>query len=104
PSRPAASPAASPAITQSASEVPAPSGSPADADTIRARWPDILAAVQSRRKVAWIQLSNASVESYADGVLTLAFAKAGTARGFQTGGYDTGTGHRVAGKFGSGPA
>jgi DNA polymerase III subunit gamma/tau len=103
PSRPAASPAASPAITQPASEVAASSGSPADADTIRARWPDILAAVQSRRKVAWIQLSNASVESYADGVLTLAFAKAGTARGFETGGYDQDLSQVLAAMFGKSP-
>jgi len=83
--------------------MPAPSGAPADADAIRARWPDILSAVQSRRKVAWIQLSNASVESYADGVLTLAFAKAGTARGFETGGYDQDLSHVLAAMFGKAP-
>ncbi len=76
---------------------------PADADAIRARWPDILAAVQSKKKVAWIQLSNASVESYADGVLTLAFAQAGFARGFQTGGYDQDLGEVLAAMFGKAP-
>jgi|SRR5580692_9982503 hypothetical protein len=35
-----------------------------------------------------MQLSNASVESYADNVLTLAFANAGMAKGFLNGGYD----------------
>jgi hypothetical protein len=35
-----------------------------------------------------MQLSNASVESFADGALTLAFAQAGVAKGFMTGGYD----------------
>ena len=35
-----------------------------------------------------MQLSHASVESFADGVLTLAFAQAGIAKGFVTGGYD----------------
>ena len=49
----------------------------------------MLAAVQSHgKRVAWMQLSHASVESFADGVLTLAFAQAGIAKGFVTGGYD----------------
>lgn len=48
----------------------------------------MLAAVQRERRVAWIQLSNATVQSFADGVLTLAFSGAGVAKGFQTGGYD----------------
>ena len=50
-----------------------------------------------------MQLSNASVESYADGVLTLAFAKAGTARGFETGGYDQDLSHVLAAMFGKSP-
>ncbi len=66
----------------------AASAGPPDAGTLRSRWPDVLAAVQRERRVASIQLSNATVESFADGVLTLAFAQAGFARGFQTGGYD----------------
>jgi len=108
-SRTAAPDAASPAphldagSAKPAPEVPAPSGSPADADAIRARWPDILAAVQSKRKVAWIQLSNASVESYADGVLTLAFAQPGFAHGFQTGGYDQDLSQVLAAMFGKAP-
>jgi DNA polymerase III subunit gamma/tau len=62
---------------------------PADTHALRVRWPDVLAAVQSHgKRVAWMQLSNASVESLADGVLTLAFAQAGIAKGFVTGGYD----------------
>jgi DNA polymerase III subunit gamma/tau len=76
---------------------------PADADELRARWPDILAAVQRKKKVAWIQLSNASVESYADGVLTLAFAQAGFARGFQTGGYDQDLSAVLVAMFGTAP-
>jgi DNA polymerase III subunit gamma/tau len=90
------------------SAAPQPPGSrapalPADADELRARWPDILAAVQSKKKVAWIQLSNASVESYADGVLTIAFAQAGFARGFQTGGYDQDLSAVLAAMFGKAP-
>ena len=95
--------AAGTAPGQPAAEVARPSGSPADADAIRARWPDILAAVQSKRKVAWIQLSNASVESYADGVLTLAFAQPGFAHGFQTGGYDQDLSQVLAAMFGKSP-
>jgi DNA polymerase-3 subunit gamma/tau len=93
--------AASP--VQPASKGPSPSGLPVDADAIRARWPDILAAVQSKRKVAWIQLSNASVESYADGVLTLAFAQPGFAHGFQTGGYDQDLSQVLVAMFGKAP-
>jgi DNA polymerase-3 subunit gamma/tau len=66
---------------------PPPSGAP-DAAALRARWPEVLAAVQREGRVAWMQLSNASVESYADNVLTLAFANAGMAKGFLNGGYD----------------
>ncbi|MGO8958172.1 MAG: DNA polymerase III subunit gamma and tau [Streptosporangiaceae bacterium] len=65
-----------------------PSAAPADTETLRARWPDVLEAVQGRKRVAWMQLSNASVESFADGVLTLTFAQAGIEKGFLTGGYD----------------
>jgi DNA polymerase-3 subunit gamma/tau len=63
------------------------SGTP-DTAALRARWPEVLAAVQREGRVAWMQLSNASVESYADNVLTLAFANAGMAKGFLNGGYD----------------
>jgi len=109
PGRMAAADATSPVSRQDvdsakpAPGVPAPSGAPADADAIRARWPDILAAVQSKRKVAWIQLSNASVESYVDGVLTLAFAQPGFAHGFQTGGYDQDLSQVLAAVFGKAP-
>jgi DNA polymerase-3 subunit gamma/tau len=109
PGRSVAPAAAAPAAPEEASsgqpaaEVRAPAGAPTDADAIRARWPDILAAVQSKRKVAWIQLSNASVESYADGVLTLAFAQPGFAHGFQTGGYDQDLSQVLAAMFGKAP-
>ena len=93
---------AGPVSSRGGSPRAARSGLP-DADELRTRWPDILAAVQSRKKVAWIQLSNASIESCADGVLTLAFASAGFARGFQTGGYDQDLSEVLAGMFGSAP-
>jgi DNA polymerase-3 subunit gamma/tau len=53
-----------------------------DAESLRARWPDVLEAVQSRKRVASMQLTNATVASFEDGVLTLAFDKPGTAKGF----------------------
>ncbi len=77
---------------------------PADTQALRARWPDVLAAVQSRgKRVAWIQLSNASVESFAEGVLTLAFAQAGMAKGFVTGGYDKDLSQILSDMFGVTP-
>ena len=76
---------------------------PADTQALRTRWPDVLAAVQGRKRVAWMQLSNASVESFADGVLTLAFAQAGIAKGFVTGGYDKDLGQVLSDMFGVTP-
>jgi len=53
-----------------------------DAASLRARWPDVLEAVQSRKRVASMQLTNARVASFEDGVLTLAFAQPGIVKGF----------------------
>jgi DNA polymerase III subunit gamma/tau len=101
---PVASSAPPPPARQQAArdEQSAPSGS-LDAGTLRARWPEVLAAVQQSRRVAWMQLSNASVQSFADGVLTLAFAQAGTAKGFMSGGYDKDLGQVLSGMFGVSP-
>ncbi|HXZ63791.1 MAG TPA: DNA polymerase III subunit gamma and tau [Streptosporangiaceae bacterium] len=81
----------------------APNATGADAAALRSRWPDVLEAVQGRKRVAWMQLSNASVLSFEDGVLTLDFAQAGTARGFLTGGYDQVLGQVLADMFGVTP-
>jgi len=89
-------PAPRPALAHSA---PAPP----DADMLRARWPDVLEAVQARKRVAWMQLSHAAVDSFSDGVLTLAFAQPGVARGFMTGGYDKDLSQVLAAMFGSAP-
>jgi hypothetical protein len=80
----------------------APAG-PLDTSALRARWPEVLAAVQREKRVAWMQLSNASVESFADGVLTLAFAQAGVAKGFTSGGYEKDLGQVLAAIFGITP-
>jgi DNA polymerase-3 subunit gamma/tau len=59
-----------------------------DADTLRQRWPDVLEAVKSERRVAWMLLNDASVDSLAGGVLTVAFASEGKAKGFAASGHD----------------
>jgi DNA polymerase-3 subunit gamma/tau len=61
---------------------------PVDADAVRQRWPEILDAVKGERRVAWILLSNASVHTVEDGVLTVGFAREGEAKGFAASGYD----------------
>ena len=80
-----------------------PSTAPADTEALRARWPDVLEAVQGRKRVAWMQLSNASVDSFADGVLTLTFAQAGIEKGFLTGGYDKDLSQVLAALYGITP-
>ena len=59
-----------------------------DADTLRQRWPDVLEAVKSERRVAWMLLNTASVDSLEAGVLTVAFAREGQAKGFAASGHD----------------
>jgi DNA polymerase III subunit gamma/tau len=84
-------PAPRPARPEPAAEPaprPAASASPADAGSIRERWPEILDAVGRRSRVAWVQLNSATAESLEDGVLTLRFAQAGAATGFTTRGSD----------------
>jgi len=58
------------------------------ADSIRQNWNAVLDAVKRERRVAWILLSNASVLSLEDGVLTLRFARDGDLKGFITSGCD----------------
>jgi DNA polymerase-3 subunit gamma/tau len=63
-------------------------GGAIDADTLRQRWPDILDAVRQERKVAWMLLRPASVDSLEGSVLTIAFPREGEAKGFTTSGHD----------------
>ena len=74
--------------TAAAGEAPARPARPArpgviDADTLRQRWPDVLEAVKSERRVASILLNDASVDSLESGVLTVAFARGGPGQGFR---------------------
>jgi DNA polymerase-3 subunit gamma/tau len=59
-----------------------------DTGQLVARWPDILDAVRDQKKVAWMLLSSAEVQSLADGALTIGFSGEGQARGFISSGHD----------------
>jgi DNA polymerase-3 subunit gamma/tau len=84
---PAQAPAepAEPALVPPAA--PAAAGT-SPADSLRQNWGAVLDAVKRERRVAWILLSNASVLSLEDGVLTLRFARDGDLKGFTTSGCD----------------
>jgi DNA polymerase-3 subunit gamma/tau len=76
-----------PASSRPANSAAASSGD-ASAGSIQDRWEAILEGVKSERKVSWILLSNATVDSLSDGVLTLSFSREGDAKGFTTNGHD----------------
>ncbi len=67
------------------------------------RWDEVLGAVREVRKVAWILLSHATVESVDGGVLTLAFDGEGNAKGFGTSGCDQDLADVLERMFGSRP-
>ncbi len=58
------------------------------ADVLRKNWEAVLEGVKRERRVAWILLSNTSVVSVQDGILTLRFAKEGDLKRFSTSSYD----------------
>ena len=82
---------------------PVTGGGKADTESIREQWPAVLDAVRLERRVAWLLLSNATLDSLADGVLTLRFGKEGEARGFAISGYDRDLGQVVQAMFGIAP-
>ena len=66
---------------------PSPGGTAMSAADLRREWPRVLEAVKSRRRFAWILLSqNAQVVDLADGVLTLGFGSPGARDNFAGGG------------------
>jgi DNA polymerase III subunit gamma/tau len=67
---------------------PAGPGPASPADALRQDWGAVLEAVRQESKVAWILLSQASVLSLEDGVLTLRFARDGDLKGFSTSRHD----------------
>jgi DNA polymerase-3 subunit gamma/tau len=93
---PAATPgpavAAEPAAPRDVPPAEPPAAPPAaglsPADSLRKNWDAVLDAIKRERRVAWILLSNASVLSVQDGILTLRFARDGDLKGFSTSGCD----------------
>jgi len=83
PARPSVS---APAPAAPAPAAPAPAASAVD--SLRQSWPGILDAVKRESKVAWMLLTNASVLSLEDGILTLRFPRDGEMKGFSVSGHD----------------
>jgi DNA polymerase-3 subunit gamma/tau len=83
---PAAEPGAG-SVTPARTSAPVRAGA-IDADLLRERWPDVLDAVRGQRRIAWMLLGPATVESLEGGVLTVAFPKEGEAKGFASSGCD----------------
>jgi DNA polymerase-3 subunit gamma/tau len=112
PTVPPASPARSTSSAPSNSSAPSTSSAPpaepaaatpgalSQADTLRQNWAAVLDAVKGERRVAWILLSNASVLSVEDGVLTLRFARDGDLKGFSTSGCDADLKRVLSSRFG----
>ena len=106
PAQPSADPSRSQAAPQAsaAASVPGASGAPASsrsgaappagprgvatAEALRQGWDGVLEALKAKRRVAWMLLSNASVVSLDEGVLTLRFPRQGDVKGFQSSGYE----------------
>jgi DNA polymerase-3 subunit gamma/tau len=82
----AASPPARPPVSAPAPAAPAPAASAVD--SLRRSWPAILDAVKRESRVAWMLVSNASVLSLEDGVLTLRFPRDGEMKAFSASGHD----------------
>jgi DNA polymerase III subunit gamma/tau len=85
PPRPAPEPARPP-VSAPAPAAPAPAASAVD--SLRRSWPAILDAVKRESRVAWMLVSNASVLSLEDGVLTLRFPRDGEMKAFSASGHD----------------
>jgi DNA polymerase III subunit gamma/tau len=77
-----------------------PGSGRADFESVSQRWPEILEAVKGQRRVAWMLLSNAAVDSVEDGVLTVRFAREGDVKGFSSSGCDRDLGQVLAAGFG----
>ena len=88
PVRPAEAPAAEAAPPAPAAREPAVPRGAATAETLRQGWDGVLEAIKTKRRVAWMLLSNASVVSLDEGVLTIRFPRQGDVKGFQSSGYE----------------
>jgi len=76
------------AATPPAGSAGAPSAGQSAADALRQNWDGVLEAIKRERRVAWMLLSNASVVSLQDNILTLRFAREGDLKGFSSSGCD----------------
>jgi len=94
---PSASPAAQPSAAPFRQDTgaarspaaPAPAqGAAVTADTLIQQWPQVLAAINAKRRVAGMIIGNASVVSFDENVLTLRFPRQGDVKGFQSGRYE----------------
>jgi DNA polymerase III subunit gamma/tau len=99
--------AADAAVTPAAAGNPATTAAPApagaggvSAESLRAQWPAVLDAVKRERRVAWMILSNATVHSLQDGILTLRFSRDGDLKGFGTSGCDADLKRVLSASFG----
>jgi DNA polymerase-3 subunit gamma/tau len=103
-SRPPVAPQTAAGAETSAPPPPGPVGSPAPApagaEAVSRNWDAILDAIKRERKVAWMLVSNASVVSLDDGILTLRFARDGDVKGFTTSGCDAVLQRVLASSFG----
>ncbi len=102
-----AAPAQAPPVRPEPEPEPAPAPAPAPAaaglspaDSLRKNWDAVLDAIKRERRVAWILLSNASVLSVQDGILTLRFARDGDLKGFSTSGCDADLQRVLSSRFG----
>jgi DNA polymerase III subunit gamma/tau len=79
---------AQPAAPQQAAAPPHVAGGPVDVDLVRGRWPQILDAVLAERRVAWMLLRSATVQSLDGNLLVVGFAREGEVKGFSSSGCD----------------
>jgi DNA polymerase III subunit gamma/tau len=100
---PDAPPAAAAPPAPAATAAPAAglgSGTGASAQAVSNNWQAILDAIKRERRVAWMLLSNASVFSLDDNILTLRFARDGDVKGFTSSGCDADLQRVLSAQFG----
>ena len=69
-------------------------------ESLRQNWDAVLEAVKQERRVAWMLLSNATVLSMADDILTLRFPRDGDLKGFSVSGHDAVLKRVLSARFG----
>jgi len=79
---------------------PAVPGGAVTTETLVQRWPQVLAAINAKRRVAGMIIGNASVVSFDENVLTLRFPRQGDVKGFQSGRYEDLLKEVIGGLFG----